>query len=93
MNVLRVPHSRIKLWGRNGPREPSLGVCVQEITSHTTIDQGFWKDGKEYCFVFGANYNSLDGRLLYMSDQLLLTYRHVLTEMLSFAVALSHLTL
>jgi hypothetical protein len=29
MNVLRDPHLRVKLWGRNGPREPSLCVCVQ----------------------------------------------------------------
>lgn len=43
MNVVRDPHSRVKLWGINGPREPSLRVCVHAITSHITIDQGFGK--------------------------------------------------
>jgi hypothetical protein len=61
MNVLRDPMLWVKLWDRNGPREPpSLYVTVHAITSHTTIDQEVSEDLKKDCSVFGADYNAFD---------------------------------
>jgi hypothetical protein len=51
----------VKLWDRNGPREPpSLYVTVHAITSHTTIDQEVSEDLKKDCSVFGADYDAFD---------------------------------